>query len=83
MVLGKFLLVFAVLGFFVLALSGCVQKSSEASTPAALAPATTGASTVTDSSLESFEASLDEASNADSELDALPNEFDASLLNEP
>ncbi len=83
----NFFLVSAVLALTALALFGCVQKtpqSPQTTAAAATTTATAGATTgvEVDSLLDSFDASLSEASSADSELSTLPNEFDASLLNE-
>jgi len=78
-VMKRLLFVFAAFALLALVLFGCVEKPSLA---AATAAATTGAGAI-DSSLDSFDASLNEASGADSELDStLPSGFDTSLLNE-
>lgn len=76
----KFFVVFAAFALFALLLFGCTQKPSVTVTPTTTTGAGDGAEI--DSSFSSFDASLNEVSTAESELDVLPNEFDSSLLNE-
>lgn len=71
--------VFFAFAFFALAallLFGCARNQPSSTTPSAA----TGADAI-DFSLDSFDASLIEASGADAELDsAMPSEFNVGLL---
>ncbi len=84
LLMKNFFLVSVVLALTALALFGCVQKTPQSPQTTAAATATIAATTSieVDSLLDSFDASLNEASSAGSEADTIPNEFDASLLNE-